>query len=270
MAARMVRWRFRLLGGLEVSADDTPAPVRGPRLRAALVRLLIGANRTVSVPALVGELWPERPPDDAERTVRTYMSRLRSALPQLPLLTLDPGYRLVLADDALDTARFARLAASGGQALALRRWRSAHDRLTAALDLWAGEPYAGFDDLPAVAPARARLDRVRLDAVENRAEAALALGCELRYADELHELAQLHPAREHLWELLMIVLYRAGRQAEALAVFRRARTLLRDEFGIEPSPALAATHLRVLHQTLRLPPRALPELRRPLRRGHRA
>ncbi|MBB5870814.1 DNA-binding SARP family transcriptional activator/Tfp pilus assembly protein PilF [Allocatelliglobosispora scoriae] len=243
---------FRVLGSFHVVHEGQPVPVGGPQLRTVLARLLTPPGRTVSVAALVREVWDADAPPDAERTIRTYVSRLRTALAPLitagtvTLATAPPGYLLRVDHDALDSTRFERLATAGHDALAAARPDEAAALLDEALGLWRGDAYAEFADCAALAAAGARLERLRLTASEDRIAADQARGGDV--VAELETLVRQHPERERLWGQLMLALYRADRQAEALAVFREARTALIDTHGIEPSPQLIEVHRRILAQ----------------------
>jgi DNA-binding SARP family transcriptional activator len=237
---------FRVLGSFEAVADGRLLEVGGPQLLTALAVLVVAAGRTVSLPALVGQLWGERLPPDAARTARTYVSRLRKALVPAGgrIETRAPGYVLRLDPDDVDAARFERLASVGRQALRAGQPAVAAGRLTAALGLWRGDAYGEFDGTPALRAEGDRLRRIRLAALEDRIEAELAAGL----GPELETLVERHPGHERLWGLLMTALYRAGRQVDALAAFRRARTRLADSSGVLPSPALTELHRQVLAQ----------------------
>jgi DNA-binding SARP family transcriptional activator len=266
VATRQDRLEFRLLGPLEAARDGRPVPLGGPQVRGVLARLLVDLGRTVSVTALVDELWGERPPADAHRTTRSYVSRLRRAMAGPPrggsgevLVTRPPGYQLAVDPEAVDAVRFERLAAEGRRALAEGRSGPAHELLTEALALWRGTALAEFEGLPTVSCEAVRLNGLRLTAVEDRIEAGLAAGQHGPLVGELEELVRAHPVRERLRGQLMIALYRSGRQAEALGAFQNARSLLVEAFGVEPSPALVAIHQRILRQEPNLEPGTAPE-----------
>ena len=242
----------RVLGPLEAVVRGRTVDLGGPKPSGVLARLAAAPGRTVSVGTLVDELWGPRPPRDAHRTVRTYVSRLRAALRLVGgadaasvLVTRAPGYELHVDPAFVDACRFERLVASGRQALATQP-RLALEHRTQALGLWRGDAFAEFGDLPGIAATAVQLERLRLSATEARIESALALGLDAQAAAELEVLVQAHPTRELLWGQLMIALYRLGRQAEALGAFRAACVLLREEHGIEPSPSLAGVHSRIL------------------------
>ncbi|MFC4116400.1 AfsR/SARP family transcriptional regulator [Nonomuraea zeae] len=244
---------LRVLGPFEAAVHGQAVELGGPRLRGVLARLVVARGRAVGVETLVAELWRGRPPADAQRTVRTYVSRLRAALRRAggpcaedALVTRPPGYLLRADLTALDALRFEGLAASGRQALDAGLPQVAVQRLTAALDVWRGDAFAEFDGHPGIAAEAARLERERLSAIEARLDATLVLGLDARAAAELEGLVHAHPTRERLWGQLMTALYRSGRQAEALAAFRAARAVLVEDHGVEPSPRLAEIHRQVL------------------------
>jgi DNA-binding SARP family transcriptional activator/tetratricopeptide (TPR) repeat protein len=242
----------RVLGPLEVSAGDDGVELGGPRLRALLALLVAADGRVVGLPALVDALWETGGPPDAGRTARTYVSRLRAALPDGTVETRAPGYALRVGPDAVDARRFERLAAEGRAALRDGRAADAAERLAEGLRLWNGDAYGEFAGTPALAAEGARLERLRLAAVEDRIEAELACGAGAELVGELETLAGRHPGHERLWGQLMTALYRAGRQADALDAFRRARAGMVEAAGVEPSAALTALHGRVLAQDARL------------------
>jgi DNA-binding SARP family transcriptional activator len=250
---------FRVLGSLEVETSGGELDVGGPRMRTLLALLVSVAGRTASLPTLVAALWDE-PPDDAQRTVRTYMSRLRKALrpaatalcePDL-IITRPPGYVLLLEPDVIDAVRFERLATSGRQSLAAGRVDTAAEDLHAALALWRGPAYAEFTTVPALAAEATRLARLRRDAVEDRIDADLATGQGRELIAELEVLTSASPCQERLWAQLMQALYRAGRQTDALDAFRRARVLIVEQSGMEPSPVLTGIHRKILAQDVSL------------------
>ena len=239
--------------------------VGGAQLRTVLARLLVDAGRRVSVSALVDELWAQRAPADAERTARTYVSRLRAALGRAPspaaasrdpgpLLTHPGGYELNIDPSTVNAVRFERLVASGRRALAQGQPRLAQIQLTEALTLWQGDAYVEFDECPVVSAEGVRLNGVRLGVVEDRIAATSASEPTADLVDELQGLVRAYPLRERLCGLLMVALYRSGRQAEALAAYRNARTVLVETHGVEPSPELNELHQRILQQDSSLLP----------------
>src|SRR5215212_5883269 len=241
------RTEYRLLGPLEVVHRRDGMPIRGHRKRALLARLLLEANRTVSVDALVDALWGERMPSTAVKMVHIYVSQLRKVLPSGALQTRPPGYRLEVAPEAVDLLRFERLRKEGREALADGDADTAAERLSAACALWRGPALGEFTE-PFAAAAAAHLDELRLAAVEDRVDAELALGRHRDVAGELQALVTSHPLRERPRRQLMLALYRQGRHAEALSAFHEVQAALRDELGIDPSAGLAELQYRILNQ----------------------
>ncbi len=243
---------FRLLGPLEVIGDDGErVALGGPRPRAVLALLLLQPNEAVSVDRLIDGVWGATPPASAQNALQVHVHALRSALGAERILTRPPGYALRVDADELDVERFERLLSSGRPADALALWRGA-----ALADL-AYEPFAEAE--------AARLEERRLAAVEARIDADLDRGLHADLVAELDALVAAHPHRERLRAQQMLALYRAGRQADALAAYRDARTTL-DELGLEPSPALRALEQQILRQDPALQPKAAepaePEARR--------
>src|SRR5215207_6445265 len=241
------RTEYRLLGPLEVVHRGEAVPTGGQRKRAVLARLLLEANRTVSVDALVDALWGEHVPSTAVKMVHIYVSQLRKVLPSGVLQTRPPGYLLEVAPEAVDLLRFERLRKEGREALAGGDAVTAAERLTAACALWRGPALAEFSE-PFAAATAAYLDELRLVAVEDRVEAELALGRHRDVAGELQALVASHPLRERPRRQLMLAPYRQGRHAEALAAYQELHAALRDELGIDPSASLAELQYRILNQ----------------------
>jgi predicted ATPase/DNA-binding SARP family transcriptional activator len=261
---------FRILGPLAVERDGEPVAVGGPKPRALLATLLTRPCTVVSTDRLVAALWGDDPPRDAAGALRAYVSRLRAVLEPLPgserLRFQAPGYALAVADGELDAAEFARLVASARAAGPDHA--GVVDALDEALALWRGDVLAGLDPAAVDAEAEvARLDELRLAAVEARAEALLMLGRGADAVAELDAMLRRFPQREPLAALLMRAHYAIGRQAEALAVYRDLRRRLVDELGVEPSAATRDVHRRVLGQdpglTARAPAPATNLPRRP-------
>src|SRR5829696_8331049 len=241
------RTEYRLLGPLEIVHRGEAVPTGGRRKRALLARLLLDANRTVSVDALVDALWGERVPSTAVKMVHIYVSQLRKVLPGGVLRTQPPGYRLEVAPEAVDLLRFERLRKEGRDALADGDAATAAERLTAACALWRGPALGEFTE-PFAAAAAAHIDELRLLASEDRVDAELALGHHRVVAGELEAVVASHPFRERPRRQLMLALYRQGRHAEALAAFQELRAALRDELGLDPSAGLAELQYRILDQ----------------------
>jgi predicted ATPase/DNA-binding SARP family transcriptional activator len=240
--------RFGVLGSVEVRRrDGSPVAVGGPQVRSLLAMLLLDAGRAVSVGRLADGLYGEDMPADAAHALQSQVSRLRRGLRGGAAVEFGPaGYRLAVAPDVVDAHRFGQLAGQGKQALTSGDPAKAAALLGAALDLWRGPALADVLDAPFAEAAAARLADERLATVEDRAEAALALGEHHAVTAELAELVEAHPLRERARALLMRALYAGGRQVEALAVFEQARQLLGDELGVDPSAELAAAHLAIL------------------------
>ncbi|MGI5207813.1 BTAD domain-containing putative transcriptional regulator [Spirillospora sp. CA-108201] len=239
--------RFGVLGPLEVRTEDGRAvPVPDRKVRALLADLLAHAGRVVPADRLVDDLWGDALPADPVATLRARVSQLRRTLEDAEpgaralVETRPPGYRLAARTDALDFADLAGRAGSDPGPAA----RAA--RLGEALRLWRGPAFADFADAPFAAPEIARLDELRLAALEGRAEARLELGDDAALAAELRGPVDEHPFRERLRAAHMRALYRAGRPAEALAAYDDLRVRLRDDLGLAPSPDLAALHAAIL------------------------
>lgn len=243
---------FGVLGPTAAWDDGgRPLALKGPRHRAVLARLLAARGRIVPLNVLIDDLW-DSPPDGAAAAVRTFVAALRRALePDRPpraaatlLVTEGPGYAVRAAPDAVDAWTFERMVAESGGMPPAR----ARELLDTALASWRGPAYADFDEMDWARSERARLEQLRLVAVERRAEALLALDRAADAVPELDAHVTEHPWREEGWRLLGLALYRCGRQGESLAVLRRARALLADDLGIDPSPALAQLEIDVLQQ----------------------
>ncbi|WP_336213348.1 BTAD domain-containing putative transcriptional regulator [Nonomuraea sp. LPB2021202275-12-8] len=235
--------QFGILGPLEVrGAGGEVIPVGGPRPRALLVMLLLGAGRVVDVAELIDGQYGEDPPAGAANAVQAHVSRLRRGLGAELIEFRGSGYRLAVDPDDVDAHRFERLAGQGRRLLAAGHHDLAAAALREALGLWRGP---ALPDLPFGRASAARLAELRLTAGEDLAEAELALP-EGASVAELQRLVAAHPLRERFRAQLMRALQAAGRQAEALAAFEEGRRLLAGELGADPSPELAAAHLAVL------------------------
>src|SRR5262247_2354869 len=245
---------FGILGPLEVSRAGRAVPLGGPRQRAVLALLLLEANRVVSMDRLAEDLWGGHQPKGWVNTLQTYVFHLRQALePGQPpgaargvLVTSGRGYLLRVSREDLDAARFQDGFTAGRAALEAGRHADAAQTLGRALELWRGPVLADLADYAFTRPEAARLEELRLAALEARIDADLALGRHDALTAELEQLAGEHPLRERLHGQLMLALYRCGRQAEALAAYRRVRDLLADELGIDPGEPLRRLHASVL------------------------
>jgi DNA-binding SARP family transcriptional activator len=252
---------FRILGPLEVWRDDARLKLGGTKQRSLLAILLLRAGEVVSTDRLVDELWAERPPSTAAKSVQVHVSRLRKALGEAVIVTRPPGYVLELRGNELDLERFQRLASEGRQALASGDPRTASEALREALSLWRGPPLSDLAYEPFAQAEVARLEELHLAATEDRIEADLQAGHAAELVGELEGLAARHPLRERLRGQLMLALYRSGRQAEALQAYWEARRALVDELGIEPAKALKDLEQAILEQdsVLEAPTTPAPE-----------
>ncbi|HEV8100071.1 MAG TPA: BTAD domain-containing putative transcriptional regulator, partial [Gaiellaceae bacterium] len=239
---------FRILGPLEVREAQREVRLRGGKQRALLALLLVNANRTLAIDRIVDELWGEAVPDSAQKMVQIYVSKLRKVLAAGMLHTRPPGYSLQLEPDDVDLHRFERLAAEARAGLDAGRPERAAADYRAALELWRGPALAEFTSEPFAQAEGARLEELRISALEGRLEADLLLGRHGDLVGELDALVARHPLREGLRRQQMLALYRSGRQAEALAAYQEARRVLADELGIEPSPALRELERLILRQ----------------------
>ncbi len=239
---------LRLLGPLEVSTGSGVVPIGGPKPRTLLAVLALEAGCVVSVDRLVEDLWPAEPPKTAPHTIQVYVSQLRKALGPEAISTRAPGYVLELEPERVDLHRFVRLTDEGRAALGSGDAVAAEVALREALGLWRGTALADFTYEPFAQAEIARLDELRLVALEARVEADLTLGRHAELVSELQALVDSQPLRERPLAQLMLALYRAGRQAEALAAYRAARETLVEELGIDPGPELRNLETAILRQ----------------------
>jgi predicted ATPase/DNA-binding SARP family transcriptional activator len=238
-AAAPERLEFRLLGPLEALAGGGAVPLGGPKQRALLAHLLLRAGEAVPADELVDALWPDDPPASARHAVHVYVSRLRRALGDPSRIEArSRAYRLRAQPDEVDLGRFRRLVAEARQALAEDYAGRATASLCDALDLWRGRAVADLDGEPGVRELVLELEEERLAAIELRVLAELETGRAAELVSELEELLAEHPARERFHADLMLALHRAGRRDHALDAYARARRVLLDELGLEPSPVL--------------------------------
>ena len=241
--------RIAILGPLEVRAGPgLPVEVAGARLRRLLLRLALDPGRVVTSAQLVDAVWDDHPPAGAANALQTLVSRLRRLLPGV-LESSPTGYRLAVDAEAVDAVRFEALALAGRQQLG-RDPDRARALLGEALALWRGPALADAATAAFAEPAVARLDGLRLQAVEDRVEADLAAGATDRLVAELEELVAAHPLSERLGGQLVRALALRGAQAAALGAYARLRARLADELGIDPSPELQAVHVAVLRGEL--------------------
>jgi DNA-binding SARP family transcriptional activator len=255
-----------LLGPFEVRYGSAPVRLGGRKPRALLARLALDANRTVPAERLIEDLWGEDVPGTAAKMVQIHVSQLRKVLPAGVLVTRPGGYALVADPNAIDLVRFERLRDAGRVALAGGDPRAAARLLGEALALWRGEALAEFSE-PFAALESARLAQLRLDCIEDRIDAELALGHHAAVIAELEALVAREPLRERPRAQLMLALYRGGRHADALATLQDLRRILDEELGLVPSAALGELERRILHHDpsllasdlLPAPPRAAAE-----------
>jgi YVTN family beta-propeller protein len=260
------RLSFRILGALTASRNGTEIAIVGPRQKALLTYLLLHANRVVPIERLIDELFGDKPPQTAVNSVHAGMSKLRRQLAggessDVPIVTRPPGYLIEIAEDELDLRRFEKLVEQGRAELESGDAEAAASTLRRALDLWHGEPLADLSAYRFAREEAARLEELRLAAVAERIEAELALGRHAQVIRELEALVAAHPLRERLRAQLMLALYRAGRQADALQVYQDTRRALVSELGLEPGRPLQRLEQQILTQDpeLDLPPRELPK-----------
>ena len=241
-----IELEFRVLGPVDVSRSGQSLPLGGRRQRALLALLLLEPRRAVAADRLIDELWRGQAPTGAS-TLPSYVSRLRRALGDPALIKgASTGYALAVDADQIDAMRFEQLVDKGRAALSQGRAQRAAEHLNAALALWRGTPFGDVGDDGALRIAAERLEQLRQLALEERIDARLALGASAELVDELEDLVGQHPHRERRWAQLMLALYRAERQADALAAYQRARRSLDEELGLEPGPALKQLERAIL------------------------
>ncbi|MEU5438540.1 BTAD domain-containing putative transcriptional regulator [Streptomyces sp. NPDC020719] len=237
--------RFGVLGPVRAWRGTEALPSGAPQQRALLAALLLRDGRTATAAELIDAIWGDEPPSQALAAVRTYASRLRKTLGPGVLVSESGGYAIRLASGVLDLASAQELAAEAEKARAGGDPCRARELLKSSLAIWTGEPLAGIPG-PNADTERTRLAEWRLQLIEARLDMELDAGCHAEAVSELTALTAAHPLRERLRELLMLALYRSGRQAEALAVYADTRRLLADELGVDPRPELARLQQRIL------------------------
>jgi predicted ATPase/DNA-binding SARP family transcriptional activator len=243
------RLQIRILGPMEVTDGTRRLDVGGPRQRVVLARLAVSANRVVTVDALLEELWGSDISAGAKPALQAQASRIRRALGDGGrLVARASGYLLALEPDELDATQFEALLTRGRAAAAARDFETATRLWTDAEALWRGPALEEFADYAFAQAEAARLDELRLTALEARIDVTLTLGRHREVVAELEALVGAHPYREQLWAGLMLALYRSGRQADALGAFQRVRRLLGEGLGITPGPELAKLEEDILLQ----------------------
>ncbi|MEU6725674.1 BTAD domain-containing putative transcriptional regulator [Nonomuraea wenchangensis] len=248
---------FRVLGPVEAYEHDDGLDLGGLRQRAVLARLLVARGQVVPVDTLLYDLWDDDAAKGAQSGLQVYISRLRRVLepgrprggPNRLLVTVASGYALRVASEQVDALRFEQLVRAAGEHLEEGDPQSARGRLEKALGLWRGTPYSDFADQQWAEAEVNRLTELRLVARERHADTGLRLGLHAETVPDLEALTTEHPLREEGWRLLALGLYRCGRQGDALAALRRARTILADELGIDPGPALRKLESDILAQS---------------------
>lgn len=256
---------FRLLGPLEVFDGARAVAIGGGKRRSLLALLLLHGNEVVSADRLIDELWGEHPPPTAAKGLQVYVSQLRRELAPKDsasnghvLVTRSNGYLLQVGPDDVDIQRFERSLDDGERALQAGEPERAAQRLRDGLALWRGPPLADFTYDAFAQQEIARLEELRLVAIEQRIDADLALGRHAQVVGELDALVSRYPLRERVRGQSMLALYRCGRQAEALESYRDARRTMSEQLGLEPGPALRDLEARILAQSAELAPPTTP------------
>lgn len=259
--------RFNVLGPLQVVRDGAILPMGGPKKRAVLGYLLVHANDVVATSQMIKVIWPQGAPSTARKMLQNTVSWFRSVLaehdlaPSCALLTHSPGYLLRVDESMVDLLRYERLTRAGRQALADGRRAEATRTLREALDLWRGPVLEDLTDTGITWPRLAALQEERLTTLEDYLEAEIAAGRHHQHVAELDQLVTAEPHRERACRLLMIALYRCGRQVDALRAYHRTRKVLMDDLALEPTRELRELESRILAQDVSLRPAAEPELR---------
>ncbi|WSQ99891.1 tetratricopeptide repeat protein [Streptomyces sp. NBC_01210] len=267
MQSSIIDLRFSVLGPVRAWRGGEALPSGSPQQRALLAALLLRDGRTATASELIDAIWGEDPPSQALAAVRTYASRLRKVLSADALVSESGGYAIRVRGDALDLAVAQELAAEADKARAAGDRNQARALVDKSLGLWDGEPLANVPG-PYAENQRARLEEWRLQLLETRLDLCLEVGAHAEAVSELTALTAAHPLRERLRELLMLALYRSGRQAEALAVYADTRRLLAEELGVDPRPELAKLQQRILQADAELArpseePTRAPQVARP-------
>jgi len=239
--------RFGVLGPVEVLDDDRSLQLGGPKQRTVLAHLLLRANSLVTAERLIDALWGEEPPESARNTLQTYIKHLRKLVGPERIEHVSSGYVLRLGARELDILRFETLVEEA-RALIPADLPTAAKDLRRALGLWRGPALDDLSGQPSLGPEITRLEELRIATVEERIGADLALGRHRELVPELETFIAHHPYRERAWGHLMTALYRSGRQGDALAAYQRAREVLTEELGIDPSPELQHVQEQILRQ----------------------
>ena len=248
--------QFRILGPIQALVDDQPAALGAPKQRGLLALLLVNRRRVMTAEQLIDGLWGEAPPASAVQSLQVYVHGLRRALGADRIETAGRGYRVVVEEDELDLDRFERTLERGRAALEAGHAEDAADDLREALAVWRGPALADLPDETRRAAEAERLEELRFSALELRFDAELACGRHDAVVAELEALTADEPYRERFLQQRMLALYRCGRQADALEVYREARETLAEDLGLDPSPALQELERAILRQD---PSLAAPE-----------
>lgn len=247
--------RFSLLGPLEViSYRNEHVPLGGPRQRAMLAMLLLHPNRIVSLHRFNAAFWDEDPPVSSRKILQNAAAGLRTALRKgfgsdgpVALVTQDPGYLLQVDPRSIDACRFQHIAQRGRASISAGLWDAARLELGSALSMWRGPMLAGVGADYSAWPEVIAAENARLDTLEDYFHAELSCGRHREVLPSLETAVELNASREHLVAQLMVALYRAGRQIDALAAYRRTCTLLRDQYGVEPGRGLRQLESAILN-----------------------
>jgi len=239
--------QFRVLGPLSIWDGERPVAIPTIMVRRLLALLLSSAGKPISADALTEQLWHSAPPRSARKTLQVHMHRLRRLFDDRAMVTYDiAGYTLQVAPHELDAAIFADLVRQAVEARQRGELETAHSLLDRAHKLWRGDAYAGYQDMELIAAEAERLQEVKLAALEEQSAISLELGRHAMLIGELSVMVANYPYRERLRGQLMLALYRGGRQAEALAVYRQGRDRLVADLGVEPMPELQMLQRRIL------------------------
>lgn len=245
---------FGLLGPLQVSVDGRPVPLGTPKQRAVLALLLINRNRVVPRDSIVDAIWADTAHADATHNLHVYVANLRKIFgssgvdPRTVLVSARPGYRLDVPESSCDIGRFATERAAGLEAAAAGRFAQSGDRLAAALAQWRGPVLDDVREFGFASTFATALVEDKVGAQVMRAEAEIACGRAASVISELEILVAEHAYREPLWAQLITAYYVIERQTDALEAYRRVKSTLAEELGIDPGPTLRALHQRILRQ----------------------
>jgi len=248
------RLRFGLLGPLLLTVAGTPVALGTPKQRAVFAMLLINRNRAIGTESLIDAAWDQSPASAARTSIHSYVSNLRRILagagadPYAVLASASAGYRLSIADGECDMDCFIAEKTAGMQAAAAERFDQASSHFSAALNEWRGPALDDLSSFAFVEPFATALTEDYMLVQIARAEAEIACGRAGVIIGELESLAAKHPYREPLWAKLITAYYVAERQSDALDAYRRLKTVLAEELGIDPSPSLSLLHERILRQ----------------------